>query len=330
MRTTVKRKTTPPVVTEDKDISYAIDWYKKNKTEDELKAEFEKWAGMSFSGVSARNFLLAGSLAFIWNSGFKNEYILKKLESSRGKFNKTIETKEECKKVEKTNYNPKQYSFYAELESALDEFILNKCRSNKLFNLSELLNSLRPQKDELNYCRNKFQKKLIELKNSFTDKDLNEAYSFLTPQQKERLIEWYKNLILTCKTQRKPRKVKPSLLKEKKVKRVRLSSEDEYGFTSIPTEKLIESNAAIIWNSKRRLLSLFFAENGKTLDISGSAITNYDTNKSKMIKIRKPKETISKFLLARKDQIEKLFQTIKAKPKEASPYLNGKILLRVW
>lgn len=314
------------------DIQPALSYFKKEDPE-VLKSTFERVVGIQYPHIPASSFLVAGAIARIAERGLLNDpYIQEKLEKFKEKFSK-FEEKAVKPSIKKTSSSPSIDFRFAELwesiESEIDNFIQNGCKST--FSMEEWLKSFHPSNEHLAKIREKIQRRLDDVKLSFSEAD--DPYGFMSRSQKLRYCEFLQQ-ILTTKKPRKQRVVvrrKRQRNPEKVVKKVKIEIEDKtFGLKGLPATKIIGAEAAVVWDPKYRNLTIFHANQGETLDIRGSSVVNWDQKKTQKRKIRKPKEFFNQFLGAYKQTAFKIFENLKVRPQRATGLLNNKVILKVY
>lgn len=165
---------------------------------------------------------------------------------------------------------------------------------------------------------------------------LKEGYSHLGPKKIKAMLEMFQRILDACdivsvenKAQRKPRQAKlksaDQLIKKLKFK----MSDTDYGIASIPPEKLIGANVAMIFNCKNRKIGLYYASNvdpkgmgrpGSGFSVKGTTLLGYDEEKSVQRTVRKTAEFLPVIKKTTKSKTEKLFQTLKT----TETKLNGR------
>jgi hypothetical protein len=325
----------PMTIQSSTDIQPSLAYYKKEDP-DSLKAAFERVVGVKYPHVPATSFTVAGAIARIAERGLLNDpYIQEKLENFKLKFSKFEEKAEKAgKSFNKTTSSSEPTvdfrlaELWESLEQETDRFLQNGCKST--FSMEEWLKSFRPSYEHLAKIREKIQRRLDDVKLSFSEAD--DPYGFMTRSQKLRYCEFLQQ-ILTTKKPRKQRVVRKKRQRdpEKVVKKVKIELEDKsFGLKGLPAIKIIGAEAAVVWDAKYRNLTIFHAKQGETLDIRGSSVVNWDQKRTQKRKIRKPQEFFKQFLAAYKQTAFKIFENLKVRPQRATGLLNNKIILKVY
>ena len=155
---------------------------------------------------------------------------------------------------------------------------------------------------------------------------LNEAYGHLTKAEKKKANDFYKKIISACdivineqKVRRKPRAVKAKRA-EDVIKKLKFQMSDvSYGITSVPPVEIVGSVLTVIFNTKSRKIGLYVAEDSSGLSVKGTTIYGYDEKISVQKTLRKPKNQLKLFNVA-KTKLVKEFESLKT----ADTKLNGR------
>ena len=127
------------------------------------------------------------------------------------------------------------------------------------------------------------------------DDQLKEGYSLYTKKQLKDYLKWLNCLIVACQHQveiskklRSPRRRKPKD-PVKVVKNLKFKKEDaEWKIKSIPPQRIVGAEKAILFNTKTKVCSILEAETRNGLSVKGTTIIGFDSSKSKSKKLRKP------------------------------------------
>lgn len=172
---------------------------------------------------------------------------------------------------------------------------------------------------------------------------LKEGYTHLTSKQAKSILEMFQRIVDACdiisvenKAQRKPRKAKlksaDQLVKKLKFK----MSDTNYGIASVPAEKLVGANIAMVFNCKNRKIGLYYASNvdprgmqreGSGLSVKGTTLQGYDENKSVQRTVRKTDEFLPQIKKTTKSKTEKLFQTLKTTETKLNGRFNDETII---
>lgn len=165
----------------------------------------------------------------------------------------------------------------------------------------------------------------------FTGASKKEEYGITTSQEKA-IIQGIQKILnvataVTVKV-RKPRKAK-LIPASKLVDKLNLMNVFE-SFKSVPAEKLIGADIALMYNTKTRKVLYVSAMNGG-FSVKGKSLTNYTESTVLYKTLRKPTEQLNEFMSMAKATCRKAIDAIKAVNQEFSGRLGGDwILLKVW
>jgi hypothetical protein len=133
-----------------------------------------------------------------------------------------------------------------------------------------------------------------------------------------------KNKITPVKSKVKSKETTATLSadKAKAIKTVTYQKKDEeLGIESLSPARLVGAKAAILYNTKYRIVSRFVAKSGETLVVSGSSIRNHDEEKSTSKKVRKPKDF---FAVA---DIWKAYDLLKTTERKATTHVSSEMMI---
>ena len=164
-------------------------------------------------------------------------------------------------------------------------------------------------------------------KNKNNDQDqLDEAYGHLTKIEKKKANDLYKKIISACdivineqKVRRKPRAVKAKRAGDV-IKKLKFQISDvSHGITSVPPVEIVGSVLTVVFNTKTRKIGLYVSEDSSGLSVKGTTIYGYDEKISVQKTLRKPKNQLKLFNVA-KTKLVKEFESLKT----ADTKLNGR------
>ena len=172
---------------------------------------------------------------------------------------------------------------------------------------------------------------------------LKEGYNHLSTKQQKSILEMYQRIVDACdiisvesKAQRKPRKAKLKSA-DQLVKKLNYKlSDSNYGIASIPPEKLIGANIALIFNCKNRKIGLYYASNidplkmgrdGSGFSVKGTTLLGYNEEKSVQRTVRKTDEFLPQIKKTTKSKTEKLFQTLKTTETKLNGRFNNETVI---
>ena len=172
---------------------------------------------------------------------------------------------------------------------------------------------------------------------------LKEGYDHLSTKQQKSILEMYQRIVDACdiisvesKAQRKPRKAKLKSA-DQLVKKLNYKlSDSNYGIASIPPEKLIGANIALIFNCKNRKIGLYYASNidplkmgrdGSGFSVKGTTLLGYNEEKSVQRTVRKTDEFLPQIKKTTKSKTEKLFETLKTTETKLNGRFNNETVI---
>lgn len=221
-----------------------------------------------------------------------------------------------------------------ELEGELDNAIFG---TKTLCKVYDFLTVRKVPQASVGKIRDVFTKQADEIALGLAgkDKDLKEAYGYLTKKQITRLNDFFKTLfadldayVSTKKALKKIRAVKtPS--KEKQVAKVKyMKASTELKITSISPMQIIGAKGVWVYDTKIRKLFHYIADSHVgTLSIKGTTIVGFDEGMSIGKTLRKPVEQLASLMSAGKVQIRTFMANIKAVEVRGTGRINDRMLL---
>jgi hypothetical protein len=167
------------------------------------------------------------------------------------------------------------------------------------------------------------------------DSQLTEGYANFTKLQLKNLMKFAETVIADCgsyvqikKTERAPRKKKP-VSPEKLIQRFRYLKEfAELKITSEPVTKLIGSQEAWLYDTKKRKLIYAVADGHiGTMTVKGTSLVGFDTTNSVQKTLRRPAEQIRALLSGGVANTRKFFKDIKATEVKFNGRSNENLIL---
>ena len=174
----------------------------------------------------------------------------------------------------------------------------------------------------------KIRKAELELAISRKDDQVREGYSHLKAADFKRIIAWIDDLLAAVEQYRgvkkatKKARVKKAPSREKVVARLKYAKDNAgLKIVSINPADIIGAQALWVYNVKTRKLGRYVAAAYQTLNVKGTSIVNFDTDKSVSKTLRKPDEKLREFAKAGKVALRKFLDDIKA----TEAKMNGRI-----
>ena len=209
-----------------------------------------------------------------------------------------------------------------EIEGMYDEMIAGGAKMSADYRPMAVLRGLNVAPQLVGEVAEVWKQKLDELESVIAGKEsqLTEGYGNFSKLQLKNLAKFAEAVISDCgsyvqvkKTERAPRKKKP-VSAEKLTQRFKhLREFAELKLTSEPVTKLVGSQEAWLYDTKRRKLIYVVADSHVgTMTVKGSSILGFDTVNSVQKILRKPAEQIKNLLTGGVANTRKFFKDIKA------------------
>jgi hypothetical protein len=169
------------------------------------------------------------------------------------------------------------------------------------------------------------------------DAQLAEAYNHYTKKQIKERAAFYASIMVDCerfssnvKKTRAPRKPK-AMTTEKQLKYFKFLKESkEYRVASIQPEKLLGAQELWTFNTKYKLLTVFYALDRAGLGVTGTSIKNYDENKSMTKRVgKKTEQHVQTVLTGGKRVVIKMLAELKDAPNLQHRINENTVLLKI-
>jgi hypothetical protein len=163
---------------------------------------------------------------------------------------------------------------------------------------------------------------------------LREGYSHLTKKDALAYLTALETLHGACnvvidasKATRKP-KAKKAPSKEKLITKVQYKDrDDKLQIVSVNPLELIAATEIWVYNVKTRKLGKYVAEDGQVMQVKGTSLLFYDTDKSVQKTLRKPEETLKEFKKAGKVKLRTFLNDIKTTDIKLNGRLNSDTII---
>jgi len=176
----------------------------------------------------------------------------------------------------------KAFVALGEVEHQIDR-LLDAKKSN--FSMYKYVKQLGYSGKVVHYMKGFAENVLYELRNKEKCDQLDEAYSFLTPKQKEKVIKkletWEQEVEQYCEEYKPVRKVRiktPAQL-VKKLPYLNVMAEGDFNFQSINPEEIIRARLLYTYNVSSKKLTRFEGH----LSVKGSRIIGFDSCQEKTL-----------------------------------------------
>ena len=176
----------------------------------------------------------------------------------------------------------KAFEALGEVEHQIDNLLDTK-KSN--FSMYKYVKQLGYSGRVVNYMKGFTETTLYELRNEEKCDQLDEAYNFLTPRQKEKVIKkletWESEIEQYCEEYKPVRRIKPKTPKQlvKKLPYLDVLADGDYNFQSINPEEIIRARLLYTYNVSSKKLTRFEGH----LQVKGSRINGFDSCKEKTL-----------------------------------------------
>ena len=342
-----------------RDLIVALNYFNTNHDDKEKKkwfishvAQTDKKLAVELLKVDEYHFRYAGILTRLKDGGSELEekeesYLqervtflkaqLTKRQKSQDKLDKkTADAKDAANPVTiisiQTRMEEKAHTLAGEIDGAIDDFILAKCRtefSTKNYLLTnQVAAPIAKRIGELYVGLSQELREAIEGK----DAQLVEGYSFLNKRELKRYADFVDVIISECsqqvqtaKANRAPRKSKPATPFKQTSKVKFLKEFVELNLKSVKPEGIINSTEVWVYNPKYRRISVYKADTG-TLTVKGTTLVGFSVTESKQMTLRKP-EDFFKSLIMGKRPLNTKFKTLTTKPAVPNGRINEETII---
>ena len=169
-----------------------------------------------------------------------------------------------------------------------------------------------------------------------TDKDAVEAYEHISKKELKRRLDVTKDMLASLdklesagKTIRKKKSAtKKVMTADKQVKALKyLKESQEYGLVSVDPITVPGTYRLYTFNVKTRELTEYVTTAANGFEIKGTTIQNFDPEKSRKIRLRKPNDFLPTVLKKTPNQIDKALKTLTTKEGQPSGRINADTVL---
>jgi len=170
-----------------------------------------------------------------------------------------------------------------------------------------------------------------------TDVQCVEGYSYLSKPSLRKIVKILDDFIVDVKNHakiknntRKPR-IKKVKNADKQVARLKYQTNSaEYNLDSINPSRIPTSQRLYTFNTKTRLLSVYYANGAPGFSVQGTTVKMYDIESSFGATLRKPKDILAAILGATPKKLDKIFDGVPLKKKKVNGRINPQtIILKV-
>ena len=342
-----------------RDLIMALNYYNSNHDDKEKKkwfishyAKIDKKIAVEFLKIDEHHFRYAGILTRLKDTGSELQekelnYLQERIEFLLKQI--TVRQKSQIKQDKKDiadaqaampanvisiqqRMEEKAHDLAGEVEGAIDDFILNKCKSE--FSTKNYLAANQVGAPIAKRIGELFVPLLNELNEVLAgdDDQLNEGYSFLNKRELKRFIEFVEGIIADCQQQvqtakanRAPRKRKP-VPAGKQVAKVKFMREfPELQLKSVAVVNLVGASEVWVYNTKYRRVTVYKADTG-SLGIKGTTLTGFDIKESITLALRKPEEFFKGLSLGKR-ALGTAIKKLTTKPSTPNGRINEECIL---
>jgi hypothetical protein len=225
-----------------------------------------------------------------------------------------------------------------QLEALLDEWSASRTGSSAC-NMTALLRDTKTPALGCKTIIDWIEPKLAEYSGALNKEDdqLVEGYSHFPRTELRKIVKTLETMLSDVRmhakikaSNRKPRqkKVKDASKQIAKLK-YQINSAD-WNIDSVSPTRLPTSQCVILFNTKIRMLSVYYASGTSGFEVKGTTLKGFDPAKSFASTLRKPKDVLSSILSQRPKQLEKYLESLTTKKKAVNGRTNDQtIILKV-
>ena len=342
-----------------RDLMYMLNYYNSNNDDKEKKKWFishyskiDKKVAVELLKVDEYQFRHAGILARLMDIGSElqekeQNYFNERVEFLKSQITKRQKSQDKQDKKDadaaqaalptnvisiQQRMEEKAHDLAGEIEGAIDDFVLNDCKSDfstKNYLLAnQVAGPIAKRIGELFVDTAKEIREAIE----GDDEQLVEGYSNFNKRELKRFAEFVEGIISDCNQMVQTAKANRAPRKRKEVSPTKLVSKmkflrefAELNLKSIQPATIIGSSEVWFYNTKYRRVGVYKAE-GTTLSVKGTTIIGFDIKESKAFTLRKPEEFF-KGLAMGKRALNNAMKSLKTKPSQPNGRINEECIL---
>jgi hypothetical protein len=302
------------------DLLHALNYYNANHDDKDKKkwlvhhiAQTDKKLAVAFLKIDEQHFRHAGILARLLDGGSELEYkeytyfkerleFLKEQVGMRQKSQDAQDKKDAALALANSPANvisiqqrmeDATHKWAAEIDGAIDDFVLSKCKSD--FSAKNLLLSNNVSGPIAKRIGEFYGSTLNEIREAHAGKDeqLTEGYSNFTKRELKKFGDFIEQIIADCNQMVQTAKVNRAPRKRKPVSPVKLSSKmkflrefAELNLKSARPDTIVGATEAWVYNTKTRRISVYRGD----LTVKGTSIVGFELSNSSQMTVRKPEE----------------------------------------
>jgi len=169
------------------------------------------------------------------------------------------------------------------------------------------------------------------------DQQLVEGYAYMPKPELRKIVKSIEVMIADVRAHakiknasRKPRKKKVKDASKQVTKLKYQTHSADYSIDSISPSRIPTSQRLYVFNTKTRALGVYYANGAAGFEIKGTSLKGFDTSRSFLCTLRKPKETLNTILSSTPKQLDKYCDGLTTKKKSANGRINEQtIILKV-
>jgi hypothetical protein len=247
----------------------------------------------------------------------------------------TVEMVEKVAPTIQERIAEKMVAVIAEMDNAIDVVFQGKPSPITVY---DFLTANNVPQAQISKIRERFNRQLTELAQAAGGKfeDLSEAYSHIIKNKKllKHITDFYAKMMadfhayVQVKKVTKKARVKKAPTKDKIVAKVKYMKEcKELKLISVNPTDILNAKAVWVYNTKYRKIGRYEAEDGATLGIQGTTITNFSEVKSVSKTLRKPADQLKEFAKAGKVALRTFLKNINSVETKLNGRLNEEIII---
>jgi len=226
----------------------------------------------------------------------------------------------------------KAHDLAGEIEGAIDDFVLNGCKSD--FSTKNYLLANQVAGPIAKRIGELFVDTAKEIEEAIAgdDEQLVEGYSHFTKRELKKFSEFVQTIIADCQQMVQTAKANRAPRKRKEISPIKMVSKmkflrefPELGLKSITPQTIIGSSEVWFYNTKYRRFGVYKAENG-TVSVKGTTIVGFDIKESKAFTLRKPEEFFKDLSLGKR-ALSNAIKTLKTKPSNPNGRINEETII---
>ena len=225
-----------------------------------------------------------------------------------------------------------------QLEELLDEWA-NTRSGSQAINLSSFLRDSKIPAQGCKTILDWLERYLSEFGGALNKEDsqLVEGYAYMPKPELRKIVKSIEEMIADVKSHakikvasRKPRKKKVKDASKQVSKLKYQTHSADYSIDSVSPSRIPTSQRLYVFNTKTRALGVYYANGAAGFEVKGTSLKGFDTSKSFVCTLRKPKETLNTILSSTPKQLDKYCDALKTKKKTANGRINEQtIILKV-